>query len=208
MTNLATLDRQGLEKSVRNRSLTTQAILAAARHIFETQGYHSLGLNAIAREAMCDKQLIYRYYNGLDGLIDALANDIAEGLSDSLKRHKPHIKPVFTKKQAANTLIMAYLTACLNEEAVHQALRFDVSAPAQFSHPIAKARLNVLTDWLSHAPVFNSEDMSSLSLLMGIIHQFILMSRPAKNLIFHDLTNAKDSEALLKGLLSLINRAF
>nr|QQZ49764.1 TetR/AcrR family transcriptional regulator [Phenylobacterium glaciei] len=38
----------------------------------------------MARAAGCDKQLIYRYFGGLEGLVDALGADFATWLEDSL----------------------------------------------------------------------------------------------------------------------------
>ena len=37
------------------------------------QGFPAVGINAIARQAGCDKVLIYRYFNGLNGLLTAFA---------------------------------------------------------------------------------------------------------------------------------------
>jgi AcrR family transcriptional regulator len=57
----------------RSRLQTEQKILNALETLLLEQGYPAVGVNAIARQAGCDKVLIYRYFDGLDGLLLAFA---------------------------------------------------------------------------------------------------------------------------------------
>ena len=57
----------------RNRIQTEQRILNAVGSILLDQGYPAVGVNAIARQAGCDKVLIYRYFGGFDELLLAFA---------------------------------------------------------------------------------------------------------------------------------------
>jgi len=59
----------------RDREATREKILAAARTLLEREGLRAFGVNAVAREAGVDKQLVYRYFGSLDGLVDRLAED-------------------------------------------------------------------------------------------------------------------------------------
>lgn len=56
----------------RDRFATRAAILDSAADIIATTGLPSLGINALADAAGCDKVLIYRYFGGLDGVLAAL----------------------------------------------------------------------------------------------------------------------------------------
>lgn len=58
----------------KNREQTTQKIIDAVGHLLRTNGFRRIGINAVAEEAGVDKVLIYRYFGGLDGLIEAFAN--------------------------------------------------------------------------------------------------------------------------------------
>lgn len=69
----------------RDRDATARAILAAAKDVLAEDGFQAFGVNAIARRAACDKQLIYRYYGGLDGLAEAIGEDLASQLTEELK---------------------------------------------------------------------------------------------------------------------------
>ena len=57
----------------RSRLGTEQRILDAVGTILLEQGYPAVGINAIARQAGCDKVLIYRYFGGSDELLLAFA---------------------------------------------------------------------------------------------------------------------------------------
>jgi len=57
----------------KNRINTEQKILKSVEKLLLNNGFSSIGINAIARTAGCDKVLIYRYFGNLDGLLKAFA---------------------------------------------------------------------------------------------------------------------------------------
>ena len=59
----------------KSRKNTEQKILKAVETLLLKQGFPSVGINAIAREAGCDKVLIYRYFGGLEGLLQVFAEN-------------------------------------------------------------------------------------------------------------------------------------
>jgi AcrR family transcriptional regulator len=56
----------------RDRFATRAAIIESAAEIVAAKGVGALGVNVLADAAQCDKVLIYRYFGGLDGVLDAL----------------------------------------------------------------------------------------------------------------------------------------
>lgn len=50
-----------------------ERILSAVGKIVVRDGLAAMGVNALAREAGCDKVLIYRYFNNMDGVYNAFA---------------------------------------------------------------------------------------------------------------------------------------
>ena len=67
-------------------------ILAAVGALILRDGLAGVGINALAREAGCDKVLIYRYFGDLDGVYAAYAaqgdfwwtiEDLTEGIDSS-----------------------------------------------------------------------------------------------------------------------------
>ena len=65
----------GAEKKglIRDRQITSRRLISAVGSLLAKKGFKGLGVNAVAREAGVDKVLIYRYFDGLPGLIAAFA---------------------------------------------------------------------------------------------------------------------------------------
>lgn len=57
----------------KDRLQTEQRILHALEILLLERGFTAVGVNSVARQAGCDKVLIYRYFDGLDGLLLAFA---------------------------------------------------------------------------------------------------------------------------------------
>jgi AcrR family transcriptional regulator len=60
----------------RDRNNTERRLIEAAKSIIEEQGLDSVGINAVAEEAGVSKVLIYRYFGGLDGLLERVGNEL------------------------------------------------------------------------------------------------------------------------------------
>ena len=56
----------------RDRFATRAAIIESAAAIVAAKGVGALGINGLADAARCDKVLIYRYFGGLEGVLEAL----------------------------------------------------------------------------------------------------------------------------------------
>ena len=50
-------------------------LLNAVSEIIENEGFNKIGVNKVAKQAKCDKVLIYRYFGGLDGLLATWAKE-------------------------------------------------------------------------------------------------------------------------------------
>jgi len=55
----------------RNRQNTESKIIQAVGTVLERHGFENAGVNLVARTAGVDKVLIYRYFDGFDGLLSA-----------------------------------------------------------------------------------------------------------------------------------------
>ena len=54
---------------IRNKEITKEKLVRAVGKVIAEVGFQRLGVNMVAREAGVDKKLIYRYYQGLQGLV-------------------------------------------------------------------------------------------------------------------------------------------
>jgi AcrR family transcriptional regulator len=55
----------------RGRQVTRERLLEALGRLLARDGFQSVGVNAVSREADVDKVLIYRYFGGMSGLLAA-----------------------------------------------------------------------------------------------------------------------------------------
>ncbi|WP_075214880.1 TetR/AcrR family transcriptional regulator [Mongoliimonas terrestris] len=84
---------ESLKPRTRDRSATEARILDAAQAILTETGPAGFGVNAVARAAGTDKQLIYRYFGGLDGLLEALGDRIAVWWQQVMRDEAPGPPP-------------------------------------------------------------------------------------------------------------------
>lgn len=87
----------------RDREATRERILAAVGRLLAREGFSSLGVNAVAREAGVDKVLIYRYFGGIDALLDAWGREMLRGASAAASA------PADTTGSAADRAVAALL---------------------------------------------------------------------------------------------------
>ncbi len=107
---------------MKDRSKTEEEILSAVDTVICREGFTSLGVNAVAREAGVSKVLIYRYFDDFDGLIRRWAeknnywtekNSQIDGDADS----KELVKSIFAeygrslRKDAARREMLRWLLA-------------------------------------------------------------------------------------------------
>ena len=65
--------RAAAQKPIRDADAMRERILTALGRMIVRDGLASVGVNALAREAGCDKVLIYRYFDDLEGVYAAFA---------------------------------------------------------------------------------------------------------------------------------------
>lgn len=113
----------------RNRDETRAAILAAAQGLLADEGFSGFGVNALARRSGFDKQLIYRYFGGLDGLVDALGEAltgwVAIHLASALERD-----PGPGYGDLVEAVMLAYLEALRGDSLMQKLVAWELSDPS------------------------------------------------------------------------------
>lgn len=113
----------------RNRDETRAAILAAAQSLLAQEGFSGFGVNALARCSGFDKQLIYRYFGGLDGLVDALGETLAGWVST-------HLVPALDQNPGPlyadllEAVLIAYLDALRGDSLMQKLVAWELSDPS------------------------------------------------------------------------------
>ena len=134
----------------RDRSATEARLIAAAKALLAEAGPEALGVNAVARRAGCDKQLVYRYFGGLDGLLAAVGAGLADQLIARLDAHRP---PAGASYASFVRAMLAGLLAAYREVPALARMKGAEWSAGPALAALVEARGRALGDWVAaHRP--------------------------------------------------------
>ena len=121
-------------KATRDREATEQKFIEAAARVIARDGAAGLGVNAIATEAGADKKLIYRYFGGLDGLLEAMGANTALWIGDAIAASKGD----YAQRMAA--VFAAYAANLRGDPVLQKLLAWELAEPSDTLRRIDSAR--------------------------------------------------------------------
>ena len=197
----------------RDRSATTRRILDAAQTILTDLGPSGFGVNAVARAAEVDKQLIYRYFGGLDGLLAALGERVAEWWQDRLLEGAPETPPA-SYGALIELLALRLLQIMRNEPLAVQSALWELSDDLGLVEPLTAARSRAMAAWMARArgdlrPPEGIDAAAVNAMIVSAISYLVLASRTSGTVV--GLATSEDAtwiriEAALRGLLRGVYR--
>ncbi len=135
------------EDLTRNKDATQQRILLAASQILSSHGFAALGVNTLAKAALCDKKLIYRYFEGIDGVIAVLGQDVAQRFVDALNHAVATAPQGWRAFQLA--LLDGLLAAYRQDPLLVRLRAAEIASPEGGFAPFAQARGTLLANWIA-----------------------------------------------------------
>ena len=133
----------------RNRDDTRARILDAGLALLGEEGFGPFGVNGVARRAGCDKKLIYRYFDGMEGLTAAMGEAVADRLVEALE---PALQPPPASYAALVERLALALFRHLSGNAAWRQLKvLELTAPSAATDAFRTARARALADWMSRA---------------------------------------------------------
>ncbi len=142
MTGSSTPRRQ------RDREATGRAIVEAAKQVLAENGFGGFGVNAVARLAGCDKQLVYRYFGGMDGVVEAIGADLADWVKSSLAPLE-HLEPARTYAELMARLAVGFLDALREDALVQKLVAWEISDASPHVLRLTEARSRALMIWMA-----------------------------------------------------------
>ncbi|WP_300577965.1 TetR/AcrR family transcriptional regulator [Phenylobacterium sp.] len=131
----------------RDREATSKAIVEAAESVLAEGGFQAFGVNAIARRANCDKQLIYRYFGGLEGLADAIGADLAARFADHLG-HLSATAPPATYGAMIEVLTLQLLDLLRADPVMQKIIAGELAGASPLVDRMVEARGRRLAAWM------------------------------------------------------------
>lgn len=125
----------------KSRILTEQRILDAVEQLLLQQGFPVVGVNAIARTAGCDKVLIYRYFDGFDGLLQRFADehDLWWSVDEIITENMDEISQM-TLSQFLDLLLKRHIKALQARPLTQEIMAWELSASNPLTQALHKTR--------------------------------------------------------------------
>jgi AcrR family transcriptional regulator len=193
----------------RSRSDTKATILAAAKDQLADQGFAEFGVNAVARRAKCDKQLVYRYFGGLDGLVDAIGDDLAAWVMDRLSQGGD-LPPTESYGTRLEQLLLRYLGALRTDPLMQRIIAWEASDASPHVLRLAEARGRALAFWLAkmRGPLTPQPGLDAPALnaiLIAAIQHLVLCSTTTGRFVGVPLASDADWDRIKTMLIRVIH---
>jgi AcrR family transcriptional regulator len=153
----------------RSRLKTEQRIIDAVGTILLEQGYPAVGINAIARQAGCDKVLIYRYFGGFDELLLAFAEtttlwwEVDEIINETAAECADIALPDYLQ-----TLLNRYVTALESRPLALEIMAWEMSAQNNLTKVLARVRSERGMELVKRIRIFYQQPNIDIGGILGV----------------------------------------
>ncbi|MCX7286363.1 MAG: TetR/AcrR family transcriptional regulator [Rhodobacterales bacterium] len=194
----------------RNRDDTRASILAAAQALLADEGFSGFGVNALARKSGFDKQLIYRYFGGIDGLVDAIGEALANWVAT-------HLEPLMTSDlgpgygDLLEAVLHAYLDALRADSLMQKLVAWELSDPSPHVRRLSDQRARAMGNLVarlrgSRVPAPDVDTPALNAILIAAVQHLVLAGATSGR--FSGLALAEDADwDRVKMTLSRVVRA-
>lgn len=197
---------------VRDRSATSARILAAATELLAEGGFQHFGVNAVARRAGCDKQLIYRYYGGMDGLVDAIGAELARWIEERMPVGG-NTGFMLTYGDLIEHVMMLFMETLRNDPLTRRIIAWEVSDNSPQVRRLSEARARALGLWIEKVrgamPAPKGVDHVALNaLLLAAVQHLVLAGMTAERFAGLELAAGKDWDRVAQAVRKLVRGVY
>lgn len=158
------------------REAMSEQIVSAACEVLASQGFSDFGINAVARAAGCDKQLIYRYFGGLEGLVAAIGAQLGDRFAKGLSAPEPTPQ---SYADLIETLLLSLFDLIRADPLLRNITAWELADPSPLVAPLVAARSTAIQRWLGEvrgalAPPPSVDVAAVNAVLIGGVQQLAL----------------------------------
>lgn len=193
--------------NVQNRRIATEKkIVDALKRLLARDGFREVGVNAVAREAEVSKELKYRYYGGVDGILERLMKE--EDFWPSVK----HLAEPSEHREPGDRIpdMVVKQSRLLRDNAVLKEIRsWELIDKNDLTAKLAEEREKASIAFLAQNDIAPEDDRVPLAALMlaGVLY-LGLRSNTAENFMGIPLTTDEGWERLEKTVSRVLGEAF
>jgi len=131
---------------LRDRASTEGLIVEAGERILLRDGFPGLNVQTLAAEAGCDRKLVYRYFDGADGVVDRIATRAHAALTASLASI-PHVE-TGSLRTFARISLLTWLAALRASPLSLRLMAWALVEDSDLLRRIESDRATVLQTWM------------------------------------------------------------
>lgn len=194
----------------RDRAATMRSIEDAAAELLCERGFTGFGINPLAERAGVDKQLIYRYFGGLDGVVEALAHRLDLWLPGT--QGDPDRLPASYAELMAD-LLDGYVLGLRDSRLVQRLLAWELVQPSTTLAKLEAARARAVFAWLQARkgtlePPTGVDAPAINALLLAGVHYLVLREGSAGGFASLDLIQPEGWSRIRRAARQLIELAY
>lgn len=193
------------------RDITKRKLITAVGNLLAKEGFKGLGVNKVARQAGVDKVLVYRYFNGLPGLVGAYSQtvDFWPGVDEIMGDDPNRVKAMAPDQQVAH-FFKSFAAALRKRPVTQDILAWELLERNELSLQLEDIRVKTILEYfdcLESIP--DDNNLSALVVLMsGAVNHLIVKSRIHPCVGGIDLTSENGWDSINKGIDLLLKGIF
>lgn len=201
------------ESNQRNKEQSKQKLIDAVSQIIIRDGFKGIGINAIAKEAGLDKVLIYRYFDGLDGLLREFAKqkdfyiNISRFIQDGIElRQKDDLINLINK------ILIGQLKELRENRELQELILWQMIEKNELTIAIAKEReekgYELNNKFKDKMNLIDNDSDAVMALLVSGIYFLVLSSRTVDIFNGVELNSEKGWKQIENAIKQIVNSYF
>lgn len=197
---------------VRDRGATSARILKAAVELLAEQGFQNFGVNAVARRASCDKQLIYRYFGGMDGLVDAIGGELARWIEEKMPIEAGQ-GFMLTYGDLVEHMMTLFMRSLRDDPLTRRIIAWEVSDNSPQVRRLSEARAKALGLWIEKVrgampPPKGLDHFALNAMLIAAVQHVVLAGATARRFAGLELSTDKEWDRVSQAVRKLVRGVY
>jgi len=166
--------------ALRDRAATKDRLIDAVGTLLARDGFGALGVNAVAAEAGVDKVLIYRYFDGMSGLLAAFGEsaDFWPSVEEVLGDEPWETLPIGERWASG---LSRYAAALRRRPITKEILAWEQVEQSELCEILRDTRVRWFEELMTHFPddpdATDADLVATILLIVGAIHYFVVVGR-------------------------------
>lgn len=194
------------------KTQTRKKLIKAVGTVLAKHGFKGLGVNKVAKTAGVDKVLVYRYFNGLPGLVSAYSQavDFWPPVEELLGPDPDSVKSLTPDMQVAH-FFKAFMAALRKRPVTQDILAWELLERNELSKEMEERRIRTILEFFEQLETLPDDDNLSaiVALMAGAVNHLIVKSRITPSISGIDLESEagwdrinRAIDLLLKGIFT------